>query len=87
MYKSELKQLDDQFENNGTTYIMPGLDISQHLLSMNSYLADIDELLSDAGLEAIDHHDFTKITTRSTKMNRREGPISQLHQTKQNHGR
>ena len=59
MYKSELKQLDDQFENNGTTYIMPGLDISQHLLSMNSYLADIDELLSDAGLEAIDHHDFT----------------------------
>lgn len=59
MYKSELKQLDDQFENNGTTYIMPGVDISQHLLSMNSYLADIDELLSDAGLEAIDHHDFT----------------------------
>ena len=26
---------DDQFENNGTTYIQPGIDISQHLLVMS----------------------------------------------------
>ncbi|MBQ6464534.1 MAG: pre-toxin TG domain-containing protein [Pseudobutyrivibrio sp.] len=59
MYKSELKKLDDQFENNGITYITPGLDISQHLLLMNSYLADVDDLLVDAELEGISHHDFT----------------------------
>ena len=59
MYKKELKILDSLFEYNGVTNIMPGRDYSQHLLWMNEYLADIDNLLADADLQTIDHHNFT----------------------------
>lgn len=59
MYKKELKVLDNLFEYNGVTNIMPGRDYSQHLLWMNEYLADIDNLLADADLQTIDHHNFT----------------------------
>ncbi|WP_405373729.1 pre-toxin TG domain-containing protein [Pseudobutyrivibrio sp.] len=59
MYKKELKVLDNLFEYNGVTNIMTGRDYSQHLLWMNEYLADIDNLLADADLQTIDHHNFT----------------------------
>lgn len=68
MYKKELKQLDSQFEYNGITYLAPVLDIAQHLESMNGYLADIDDLLSDAGLKSIDHKDFSESIEYSGEM-------------------
>ena len=57
-YKSELKQLDTYFDYNHN-YNFNMLDLNLKLHSMNGYLADIDELLSDAGLVTIEHTDYT----------------------------